>query len=51
LPRAARRTHAPALAFDALSVEGTLIAPAMLARIAEQKAGEQSQSDYEIPKA
>jgi hypothetical protein len=33
-----------------LSVEGALIAPAMLARIARQQAGEQSQSDYEILK-
>ena len=33
-----------------LTVEGALIAPAMLARIAEQKAGGQAESDYNIPK-
>jgi hypothetical protein len=37
VPRATRKPHAAALAFDALTVEGALIAPAMLARIAEQK--------------
>lgn len=50
MPRAARKSHTPALAFDAITVEGALIAPAMLARIAEQKAGGQANSDYNIPK-
>lgn len=45
-----RRAHASILAFDALTVEGALIAPAMLARIAEQKAGGQAEPDYHIPK-
>jgi hypothetical protein len=35
--RATRKAHAATLAFDALTVEGALIAPAMLSRIAEQK--------------
>jgi hypothetical protein len=42
--------RAAALSFDALTVEGALIAPAMLARIAEQKAGAQSEPDYNVPK-
>jgi hypothetical protein len=48
--RAIRKSHAVTLAFDALTVEGALIAPAMLARIADQKAGGQTDSDYSIPK-
>src|SRR4051812_2087132 len=39
-----------ALAFDAITVEGALIAPAMLARIAKHDAGEQGEADYGIPK-
>jgi hypothetical protein len=50
VPRAHRKPHAAPLAFDAITVEGTLIAPAMLVRIAEQKAGGQADSDYNIPK-
>ena len=49
MARALRKPHA-VLAFDAITVEGALIAPAMLARIAEQKAAAQSDSDYNIPK-
>jgi hypothetical protein len=48
--RATRRPHAATLAFDALTIEGALIAPAMLARIADQKAGGQAESDYNVPK-
>jgi hypothetical protein len=48
--RATRKSHAATLAFDALTVEGALIAPAMLTRIAEQKAGGQADSEYNIPK-
>jgi hypothetical protein len=50
VPRATRKSRTGALAFDALTVEGALIAPVMLARIAEQKAGGQAESDYNIPK-
>jgi hypothetical protein len=50
MPRATRRPHATALAFEALTVEGALIAPAMLARIADQKASGQADSDYNVPK-
>ena len=50
MPRAARRSRGAALAFDALLVEGALVAPTMLARIAEQKAGGQVESDYNVPK-
>ncbi|MGA7806871.1 MAG: restriction endonuclease, partial [Bradyrhizobium sp.] len=45
-----RKSSASALAFDAITVEGGLIAPAMLARIAQHQAGEQSEADYGIPK-
>ena len=50
MPHASRTLRTAPLAFDALRLEGALIAPAMLARIAEQKAGEQAESDYSIPK-
>ena len=50
MARAARKSHAATLAFDALTIEGALIAPAMLARLAEQKAGGQAESDYNVPK-
>jgi hypothetical protein len=48
--RTTRKAHAATLAFDALTIEGALIAPAMLARIAEQKGGGQAESDYNVPK-
>lgn len=38
------------LAADAITVEGALIAPAMLARVAAQEAEGQSNADYKIPK-
>jgi hypothetical protein len=50
MARTARKPHAAVVAFDTLTIEGALIAPAMLARIAEQKAGGQVDSDYNIPK-
>lgn len=37
------------LAFDALMVEGALIAPDMIADIAAVKASTQSEADYRIP--
>jgi hypothetical protein len=43
-----RRTTA--LAFDAVTVEGALIAPAMLARIAQHQAGAQAEADYGVPR-
>ena len=46
----ARTDRTSALAFDAITVEGALIAPAMLARIAQHEAGGQSEADYGIPK-
>src|SRR6266404_1008600 len=45
-----RSPHAFALAAEAISVEGGLIAPAMLARVAAQQAEEQSDAGYKIPK-
>ena len=48
---ARRRTRsAPALTFDALTVEGALISPAMLTRIAMHQAGGQTEADYGVPK-
>ncbi len=46
-----RRSHRPlALVSDAITVEGALIAPAILAKVATQGADEQKDSDYRIPK-
>jgi hypothetical protein len=45
-----RRRRAPALAFDALNIEGALISPAILARIATHKADGQTEADYGLPK-
>jgi len=50
MARAARSSPTHALAFDAITVEGALIAPAMLARIAAHQAGGQSEADYGVPK-
>jgi hypothetical protein len=50
MARAPRKPHGATLAFAAITIEGALIAPAMLARIAEQKAVGQSDADYNIPK-
>jgi hypothetical protein len=46
----ARTSRSSALAFDAITVEGALIAPAMLGRIARHEAEEQSGADYSVPK-
>jgi hypothetical protein len=45
-----RTRRTTALAFDAVTVEGGLIAPAMLARIAQHQAGAQAEADYGVPK-
>jgi hypothetical protein len=47
---ASRATRRTALAFDALLVEGALIAPAQLARIAALDAGDQKPADYSVRK-
>lgn len=44
----ARRHKNTALAFEAISVEGALIAPAMLSRIAAQTAEGQKEADYQV---
>ena len=36
--------------FEAIAIEGALIAPAMLSRIAARNAGQQSEADYGVPK-
>ena len=46
----ARKRKPSSLAFDALSVEGGLISPAVLARVATRDAGSQTDADYGIPK-
>ena len=46
-PRTDRRA---AVTFDAITVEGTLIATAVLARIAQHQAGDQTEASYGIPK-
>src|SRR5438128_3487899 len=38
------------LAFEALSIEGGLLSPDWLARVAQLQAGSQSEADYRIPK-
>lgn len=45
-----RTGRASALAFDAITVKGALISPAMLARIARHDADQQNDADYGIPK-
>jgi hypothetical protein len=44
------RLRKSALAFDAITLEGSLISPGKLAEVAERRAGEQSEADYHIPK-
>ena len=46
----ARTDRTSALAFDAITVEGALISPAVVARIAQHQAGGQTDADYGIPK-
>jgi hypothetical protein len=46
----ARADRTSSLAFDAITVEGALISPAMLARIAQHQADGQTDTDYGIPK-
>jgi Eco57I restriction-modification methylase len=48
MPRSTRTTLT--LAADAITVEGALIPPAMLARMAAQQADGQSEEDYRVPK-
>jgi hypothetical protein len=38
------------LAFEALSIEGGLLSPEWLSKVAQLQAGQQSESDYRIPK-
>ncbi len=46
----ARSPRTFALAADAITIEGALIAPAMLAKVAAREADGQSDADYRIPK-
>src|SRR5688500_2256714 len=44
------RTREPALAFEALSIEGGLLSPDWLARAAQLRAEQQTEADYRVPK-
>lgn len=44
------RLRKAVLAFDAITLEGSLISPAKLAEVAARKATEQTDADYHIPK-
>lgn len=44
------RLRKSALAFDAITLEGSLISPAKLSEVAERRASEQAEADYHIPK-
>ncbi|GJE50944.1 hypothetical protein GOFOIKOB_3998 [Methylobacterium tardum] len=46
--RARRAKRTPAIAFDAITLEGGLIAPAMLSQIARIEADEQTAADYGV---
>lgn len=46
----ARRAQRAATPFEALTIEGALIAPAMLAKVALREAGGQTEADYGTPK-
>lgn len=48
-PRKPRRREAQ-LAFEALSIEGGLLSPDWLSRVAQLAAGGQSEADYRVPK-
>ena len=45
-----RSSHTFTFTADAVTAEGALIAPAMLARVAAQLAGGQSETEYRVPK-
>ncbi len=46
----ARKRQQNAALFDALTIEGALISPTMVARIAQRDGGSQAEADYGIPK-
>jgi hypothetical protein len=46
----ARTRKSASALFDAISLEGNLITPAMLTRVAAHEAGSQSEADYGVPK-
>ncbi len=49
-PRRRSRRSDARLAFDALTIEGGLLSPDWLARVAKLDAGGQSEADYRVPK-
>ncbi|MGC3998046.1 MAG: N-6 DNA methylase [Anaeromyxobacter sp.] len=49
-PRKKLRQREAQLAFEALSIEGSLISPEWLAKVAQLGAGHQAEADYRIPK-
>ncbi len=44
------RAKSQPFAFDAITIEGGLISPVMLARVSTREAGEQTEADYAVPK-
>jgi hypothetical protein len=44
-----RKKHATT-SFDAITIEGALITPAMIQKIATRDAGDQTEADYRVPK-
>ncbi|HND32721.1 MAG TPA: hypothetical protein PLA94_22150, partial [Myxococcota bacterium] len=44
------RRHDTQLAFEALSIEGGLLPPEWLARVARLDAGMQAEADYRVPR-
>ena len=49
-PKRKTRGRQPQLAFDALTIEGGLLSPEWLSKVAQLQAGSQSESDYRVPK-
>jgi hypothetical protein len=49
-PRRKTRARDAQIAFEALAIEGGLLSPDWLSRIAQLQAGSQSESDYRVPK-
>jgi hypothetical protein len=49
-PRRRPKQREAQLAFEALSIEGGLLSPSWLARVAQLQAGQQSEADYRVPK-
>jgi hypothetical protein len=49
-PKRKTRARQAQLAFDALAIEGGVLSPEWLSKVAQLQAGSQSESDYRVPK-